>query len=133
MSFDWQKYLSLAKELSGKPVQGEESREAKLRSAISRAYYAVFHIAKDHASSSPNPPDASTEATHKNVREWFKASPDKRVKRIGEDLGRLRVNRNRADYNDDMGLLRELQKTTDEALKTAEYIITNIHSLSNKR
>ena len=44
MSFDWLEYLSLAHELVGLSP-GAASHEARLRSAISRAYYAAFKMA----------------------------------------------------------------------------------------
>ena len=47
MSFVWSDYLELAKELLGGAV-GSPLEEAKLRSAISRAYYAVFNEARDY-------------------------------------------------------------------------------------
>lgn len=43
MSFDWREYLNLASILSG------NADEASQRTAISRAYYAVFHAATLHA------------------------------------------------------------------------------------
>ena len=47
MSFVWSDYLDLAKELLGSAV-GSPIEEAKLRSAISRAYYAVFNEARNY-------------------------------------------------------------------------------------
>jgi uncharacterized protein (UPF0332 family) len=44
MSIDWSGYLDLAKELNDNSIA---NREAKQRSAVSRAYYAVFNLAKD--------------------------------------------------------------------------------------
>ena len=44
MSFDWSEYLNLAQELAGQAT-GPSSQEAKLRSAVSRAYYAAFYAA----------------------------------------------------------------------------------------
>jgi uncharacterized protein (UPF0332 family) len=45
MNFDWTEYYTLAKEILGigSSIAG---LEAKQRSAVSRAYYAAFHIAK---------------------------------------------------------------------------------------
>lgn len=41
MRFDWSEYLNLAQELAA--ISGDSvNNEAKLRSAISRAYYAVL-------------------------------------------------------------------------------------------
>ncbi|MBX9876934.1 MAG: hypothetical protein K2Y22_00610 [Candidatus Obscuribacterales bacterium] len=47
MVFDWQQYLDLAKEQQvAANLESGGSQEAKLRCAISRAYYSVFNIAK---------------------------------------------------------------------------------------
>jgi hypothetical protein len=43
MPFDWFEYLQLADEL------GERAEEGALRSAISRAYYYVYHQALERA------------------------------------------------------------------------------------
>jgi hypothetical protein len=42
VSFQWDEYLALAKELS------QKGGEAATRSAISRAYYAAYHAARRH-------------------------------------------------------------------------------------
>lgn len=133
MSFDWQKYLYLAKELAGNPVKNMESDEAKVRSSISRAYYAAFNIAKDFAFNSSQPPDRDAENNHREIRVWFQSRTNKQYKRIGVDLNRLRISRNKADYERDMGLLKGSKEANDHALKTAERIVTNVHSLSRKR
>ena len=41
MSFNWSEYLALAQQLAGK-AQISATQESRLRSAISRAYYAAF-------------------------------------------------------------------------------------------
>jgi len=47
MSFDWADYLTLAQELADQAASSQ-STEAKLRSAISRAYYAAFCKESNH-------------------------------------------------------------------------------------
>ena len=47
MSFTWTEYLALAEELSGGEPAATPSEEARQRSAISRAYYAAFHVCLD--------------------------------------------------------------------------------------
>lgn len=42
MSFDWKTYFDLALELVQEPSHFSSSEEARLRSAISRAYYSIF-------------------------------------------------------------------------------------------
>ena len=51
IGFDWIEYLDLAKHLVAHGGQGS-SQEARLRSAISRAYYTAFHKAKENTISS---------------------------------------------------------------------------------
>ncbi len=46
MSFDWEEFLRVAKEHIGQ--QEFPSKSAKDRCAISRAYYAAFHIAHEY-------------------------------------------------------------------------------------
>ncbi len=133
MSFDWQNYLYLAKGLSGNPVSGTENQEAKFRSAISRAYYAAFHVAKDYACNNSQPPDQNAENIHKEIREWFHSNPHRLAKQIGDDLNRLRINRNKADYDGNMGSLSIVKSITQDAVKRAEYIVTNISSLQRRK
>lgn len=53
MSFNWGDYLSLANALLTKPnTPGPE--EAAYRSAVSRAYYAAFCIARNYARDEEN-------------------------------------------------------------------------------
>jgi len=47
MSFDWSEYLSVAQELAS-GANTSANKEAKLRSAISRAYYAAFILARSY-------------------------------------------------------------------------------------
>ncbi|RLI75447.1 hypothetical protein DRP05_14825 [Archaeoglobales archaeon] len=93
MSFDWGDYLALAKELAG------ESNEAKLRSAISRAYYSIFCKARNYLHGKI--PLTGKSIDHKLVSEAFKAKDDDKLKRVGVNLERLRIDRNKADYEDD--------------------------------
>ena len=53
MNFDWSEYLNLAQELAGRPTS-LSNEEARLRSAISRAYYAAFCKARNHLRDNEN-------------------------------------------------------------------------------
>jgi hypothetical protein len=130
MSFPWTRYLDLAKELAGKPVT-VEGREAKLRSAISRAYYAAFHHARDYliATNGPLPPYTSNE--HDYVKRWYIERNDRVQRQIGSDLDRLRLDRNIADYADVWrGGIGELSKTVDLSLMVAARIVGKIEQLT---
>ncbi len=47
MSFNWSEYLNLAQELAGRSTE-PPNQEARLRSSISRAYYAAFCKARNY-------------------------------------------------------------------------------------
>lgn len=99
MNFDWSQYLNLAQELAGQATTST-IQEAKLRSATSRAYYAAFCRARNHLRDKERhliPPGGQA---HRYVQEQFKRSPDKLRNQIGHHLNRLRIDRNKADYDD---------------------------------
>jgi uncharacterized protein (UPF0332 family) len=96
MSFDWKTYLDVSEALIKNRTTGFE--EAYLRSAISRAYYAVFGIARSYLKSEGT--TISAIDTHKFLRNEFKNSPDNIKKKIGNNLERLWRDRKEADYND---------------------------------
>jgi hypothetical protein len=70
---------------------------AEFRSAISRAYYAVFHRTREFLTElgirSPAGP-----ASHGKIPMALQALTDRDVKQAGKDLDALKGKRNRADY-----------------------------------
>ena len=126
MKFDWEEYFNLAKELAG------TTEEAKLRSAVSRAYYSAFCLARNYLRDIEEDPILSRNKTdinvHKYVADGFihhkpKSQP---MIEIGKDLTRLRKMRNNADYEDPMFNL-PTQATT--ALMLAQNIISALSKL----
>lgn len=99
MTFDWSEYLKLAQELAGQAV-GPANEEAKLRSSVSRAYYAAFCKARNYLRDIEGHLIPSTPEAHAYVREQFKDRPDRLRRKIGDGLDRLRIRRNRVDYED---------------------------------
>ena len=89
MSFDWLSYIKLAEELLRK------SDESYLRSAISRAYYGVFCIARD----SSGYKGYIRSDVHWKVIDEYIGSRDKDERKIGWLLSILRKQRNIADYD----------------------------------
>lgn len=136
MSFCWTKYLDVAKELAGQPVNAEVSKEARLRTAISRAYYAVFQTLKEYLLEK-----GETPSYKKNVHEWVKERFDLPgnntiQQRIADDIDQLRKRRNSADYDADYkGWLKERRTMAQEAAKAieeAERILQNLEELKRK-
>lgn len=91
--FDWRTFLPLAEELA-------ERRDdpAAQRSAISRTYYAAFHLASDYVSQR-GVRLTFTGRDHATVWAWFLGSAaDPGLRRIGNTGSILRQARRHADY-----------------------------------
>jgi|ERR1035438_1827130 hypothetical protein len=91
VAFDWYQYFVLAEEVA---VRVDE---AALRSAISRTYYYVYHLALRRAEANAYRPERG-ESTHTQLWRLFSGSPDPDCKRLAVIAGRLKEKRERADY-----------------------------------
>ena len=125
MTFDWSEYFKLAQELAGRPVS-LANEEAKLRSSISRAYYAAFCKARNYLRDIEGHLIPSGADVHEYVRVEFKRSPDKLRKKIGWELDQLRIGRNRADYQDSV---TGLASTATMSLRLTQDVISTISIL----
>jgi uncharacterized protein (UPF0332 family) len=125
MNFDWLQYYDLAKELSGWPQVVIAQGEAKLRSAISRAYYAAFCEARNYLIDKGHNLDTSKDV-HKDVRQIFATGTDSISKDIAENLDALRHIRNLADYEEQV---RAIEERTKEALRRCNAILHQLTKL----
>lgn len=98
-SFNWGDYFSLAKSLAKK------SDEASLRSSVSRAYYAAFCTARNHAASLGFRITA-TGKDHQLVERFYSGQANRKI--VGLNLGRLRLSRNQCDYRDSVSNLHSI-------------------------
>jgi uncharacterized protein (UPF0332 family) len=124
MSFDWMQYLGLAQELFER-ASSSPYKEADLRSSISRAYYAAFHEARSRLYDKWGislPTDATA---HIEIRREFRLKNQQRIVVI---LNRMRIDRNKADYDDFMA---NLAFTAQENLRRAKQVIADLSSLSD--
>ncbi|MCC3408211.1 MAG: HEPN domain-containing protein [Microcoleus sp. PH2017_10_PVI_O_A] len=129
MKFDWSEYLNLAQELAAR------NEESKLRSAVSRAYYSVFCLARNYLRDIEQDPRLSRNKTydindHQYVAEEFiyNRSKSQKITEIGRNLTRLRKIRNQADYED---TIFQLQKEVVRSLSLAQNIISALRELSD--
>ncbi len=135
MPFDWTRYIRLA-EILKRDADSLADRESCLRSAISRAYYGAFGLAREMAvrgglTLTRSPRD------HRNVIEHFRAlemgsqDPSQQAiyKKIALELDRLRAARNQADYDD---RIPDLERRTSLALKRARRIERKIAQISSR-
>ncbi|MFH0812211.1 MAG: hypothetical protein V2A69_05165 [Pseudomonadota bacterium] len=126
MSFDWSEYLNLANELGGKPGD-PVNREARLRSAVSRAYYAAHCIVRNYLRDLKGDANIPKDGrAHSYVIDQFRFEKENSRKRIGLNLGRLLVDRNKADYRDTVS---GIEPMTQADLSLAQQIIRWISSL----
>lgn len=93
MPFDWQEFLNLAENLL------LTNTDAARRTAISRAYYSAFNVARERAERN-NCAFAADEdgGMHKKCWSVYRRGPDPNCKQLGIDGSRLAELRVRADY-----------------------------------
>lgn len=124
MSFDWSDYLNLANELAPRPISAA-AQEAKLRCAISRAYYANYCTARNHLREKEGQLIPVHDA-HRYVINALLNSTERKRKDLVKDLNRLRIDRIKADYNDEFS---GLPSQTEVALLLAEKLMSNLKKL----
>ena len=125
MRFDWTQYLFLAQELT-KGSRSSSNHEAMLRTAISRAYYASFCSARNFLIDDKKKVIPTTGEAHGIVKEIFNGSTNIMELDIATDLDRLRIDRNKADYDDEV---LGLDSMSEFALKLCQNIFLNIRTL----
>ena len=110
---NWRDFLPLAARLAA------ENSEADWRSAVSRAYYAAFHVARrlfaDLKFAVPR-----ADRAHQYLVFRLSNSGEAAVEQVGRDLETLRRLRNRADYDEAPALP---QPQAAAAVQVAEGII----------
>jgi uncharacterized protein (UPF0332 family) len=115
--FNWKLFLDLAEELA----QSED--EARRRTAISRAYYAVVGIAKGKVKKIyPN----AFAGYHEKLWREFESSNSNLHRNIATKGMRLKNKRNRADYDGD---ILNLERETESAIKEAHNLLKMLESM----
>ena len=122
MAFDWRTFLTLAQILVK-----QESNDAALRSAISRAYYAAYIVARRHweTANGPVPREGSS---HKIIWDGYANGSGNIERRIATDGNTMFTHRNRADYDDNIP--GDLVSTAKTVLILAEKTIKNVEGLN---
>ena len=125
MSFDWGQYLTLAEELSRRSTT-PANLEARQRTAISRAYYAAFVSARNYLRDYKKLPIPQTAEAHRDVAQHFRHNAETSNQTIADNLRRLRLYRNQADYTDKFP---GLTATTEIVLELSKEVISILESL----
>lgn len=119
MAFAWGDFMKLAVSL-----EGRASNEAELRTAVSRAYYAVYHKARDRAPAHRVRIDDQSDLSQHNAC-WMAYMAMPAVARIGMDGDRLKKMRHEADYQIRPGT--DWVKTARAAIEMAQDISKDLH------
>ena len=115
-SFDWSAYLTLAEELEMRVD------EASLRSALSRAYYYVYHLALKRAEANGFEVRPG-EGTHTQLWRLFSGSSETACQKLAQMAGRLKDKRERADYSPAfMRLKEEVTPSLEDAREFARML-----------
>ena len=121
MTFDWQEYLLIAKNLYDNRDDFADM-EACLRASISRSYYAAFCTARNFARDYDGHTIARGQNVHSEVKRFYINSSNLKNKQVGNLLDRLRKFRNDADYEDNM-TIDSLLSYSETALRNASRIM----------
>lgn len=111
MSFDWSDFLPLADALT--TADWDVSREASFRTAISRAYYASFGVAR-RGVRSVRLTTRQSAAEHGEVASFYATRYGEVGQQVAIVLGRLRNRRNAADYDDELAGVEDVCKLSIE-------------------
>lgn len=117
--FDWIEYFDLACSLA------QREDEASQRSAVSRAYYAAFCSARNKLRREGLQIPETGEA-HRLVWERYESHTDKDRRSIGQNGKRLKRQRTKVDYDDEVERLDQVVK---DAMTKAEHLISILRSL----
>ena len=113
-AFDWSQYLVLAKDL------GSRSEEAAVRSAISRAYYAAYNVARSFCANA-GISIIDTGNLHKDLWDAFLRKGGRTFASVYDKGQRLRRKRTKADYDSEVS---GLSSVTADSLRDADAILS---------
>ncbi|NIT62022.1 MAG: hypothetical protein GWN00_39260 [Aliifodinibius sp.] len=124
MSFDWRHYFELAEYMQTNADSFPDA-EACYRSVISRAYYAVYCLARNFVKNVDRQDFYSDD--HQKVQNYLLQHQDRMRKRVGNQLKTLRQHRNKADYDDTLD--EHPFNKASRALAQTRRILQNLNDL----
>ena len=127
MDYNWKEFLTFAENINADPdIPGP--KEAALRSAVSRAYYAAFRAALEIGIRDGFSPSRTGE-DHSKIREYFRNSVPKIPSKldISTQLARLHDLRRKADYENE--LRQKPESMAYNAIGMAKKVFADIDEL----
>lgn len=124
---NWENYIKISEIFLDKDLYPEFGNSLR-RSAISRAYYGAFCLARNKAVEMKWININNSVQDHKTVKEYYIKHRDKDKNKIGLKLDRLRKKRNQADYRDTFYHVGRYAKT---CVKNAKEIVINLNNIES--
>ena len=124
MCFRWEEFFELARDLSIKCTGSHKyTQEAVRRTAISRAYYAVYRSTRNYAEKNLNFRPKYSGKDHRNlIKHLIKLG--KEWAEVGTNIDRLKVWRRDCDYED--VIADDLEAMHRDAIDIAENILNHL-------
>ena len=113
-------------DFSGAVYSNAALKEARLRAAISRAYYAAFHAAKDKWESFFPHDLLPRDSPHQKLMDNFGFSTQREWRTLSDNLKQLRDWRHQADYHDQFP---NLEDTASFAIGRCDTILETTRDL----
>lgn len=123
MNFNWFDFMSLGESLLESGREEDPINESKIRTAISRIYYAVFGTSRKHYTDEYHVRFSYDETDHKTL---VLEMESRKGSGVSNNLNRLRRTRNQADYNE--VLHGDIINTAEMHLSRARHVLSK-HSL----
>jgi phosphoribosylformylglycinamidine (FGAM) synthase PurS component len=142
MDFEWFEYYEVAQELYDLALNNSDSsqarkNQARLRSSMSRAYYAALQISKEYLveRSFYYPSQDESRTTHVYIIRAFLSVRDPKARMIKQALEMLRDNRVLADYEKVFPLKIDetIQDKAQDSLAKAKLVIELIKKLQRQK
>ena len=124
-NFDFKDYNRIARQLAGQGVDQNPAQDSKLRSSISRAYYAAFLTARKFLSLDRTIP---RDRVHEFVHDELSKMTGK-LKIAGQDLRTMKFKRHAADYDDE---IIDLPNITNSILTKSSSVIFTVNYETQK-
>jgi hypothetical protein len=142
MDFEWFEYYEVAQELYDLAVNNNDpsqarKNQARLRSSMSRAYYAALQISKEYLveRSLYYPSEDESRTSHAYIIQAFISVRDSKVKMIRQGLAMLRDNRVLADYEKvfPLEINETIQDKAQDSLAKARHVIELVKKLQRQK
>lgn len=130
-AFSWEDFYSLADEWNATRSTSPTLTEARLRCIISRAYYGVWNLCREHAEAMKSTRSITKSGnSHDDIIQWFYAAGTPTHTEIASNLNRLRASRVKADYHSSLLTKGTPESLAENALFHANRVLNDLGSLS---